>query len=340
MLYIRADGNAEIGTGHVMRCLSIAHSVREMGGDCTFITADHNMAPLLEEHGFRQLCLDSEWNCLDREITRMEALIRQESIQTLLVDSYFATADYLARLHHLTHVACMDDLNDFVRPCSTLINYNLYADAADYGVRYPGVRLLLSPRYAPLRREFQGLPRREVRPEAGEVLVTTGGSDPLNIAGQLVQRAKQLPETAGLTYHIIAGRFNRHLPMLTQLENEHPGVVIHRNVQRMSELMLSCDLAISAAGSTLYELCACGTPTICFAWADNQLPGAAAFGSGYMPSAGDFRAEPDRSIGQILSFVSTLRRDAAARQTQANALQSLVDGQGAARIAAALLKTD
>ena len=331
--YIRADGNPEIGTGHIMRCLAIARAARKMGRNCIFITADEAMVPLLTEQDFPFICLHSVWNDLDRETPQMEALIRERNIRCLLVDSYFVTPDYLERLHRLTHVAYMDDLNLFHYPCSTLINYQIYAEEWSYPERYPDTRLLLGPKYAPLREEFQNLPRRTVREQVKDVLVTTGGSDPLNIAGQIVQRAKQTPEVADLTYHIVAGRFNQHLPMLEHLEQDHTGVVIHRNVQRMSELMLACDITVSAGGSTLHELAACGTPTICFAMADNQLEGIVAFGNGYMNNAGDIRVCRERIIQSILGQLVALQNDGAERVRQAKKLQSLVDGRGAQRIA-------
>ena len=99
MLYIRADGNAEIGTGHVMRCLSIARAARSQGTQCVFIVADKNMAVLLDEQGFRYICLDSVWNDLNRETAQMERLIQKENIRLLLIDSYFVAPEYLSRLH-------------------------------------------------------------------------------------------------------------------------------------------------------------------------------------------------------------------------------------------------
>ena len=335
MLYIRADGNAEIGTGHVMRCLSIACAARSEGIQCVFIVADKNMAPLLKEQGFRYICLNSVWNDLNRETEQMEQLICKERVRFLLVDSYFVAPEYLRRLHQLTHVVYIDDLNSFTYPWSTLINYNLHADQMYASDQYTNTRLLLGPKYAPLREEFQDIPRRTIRSEVKEILVTTGGSDPLNIAGKLVEKAKQHPGPADVNFHIVAGRFNQHLPMLEQLAAEYPGVIIHRNVQRMSELMLTCDIAVSAGGSTLYELCACGIPTICFAWADNQLDNIASFGKNRMTSVGDLRPDMNKGIERIISAVMQLF-PADIRQEQAAYLRRLVDGQGALRIAMTL----
>lgn len=336
MIYIRTDGNEIIATGHVMRCLSIANAARSLKKQVTFLTADRQMEPLLRQQGFPSICLDTVWKDLDQETEKMEALIRQKNMQTLLIDSYFVTPDYLRRLHQLTHVAYLDDLNAFPYPCSTLINYNIYADKLDYPGRYPHTRLLLGPGYAPLREEFQHLPKRVIRDKVERVLVTTGGSDPYNVAGQVVRLAKQTPQLASLEYHLAVGRFNQNLPMLEQLAREHKGVLLHHNTQNMAKLMMDCDLAISAGGSTLYELCATGTPAILFTWADNQLEALSAFGEGLMINAGDVREDPDQTISRILDALDPLCRDQAKRKEISRRIMEVADGSGAWRIAHAL----
>lgn len=332
MIYIRADGNAEIGTGHVMRCLSIACAARNKGISCMFIVADENMVSLLEKQGFRYICLNSVWNDLDRETDQMEVLIRRENIRLLLVDSYFVTPDYLSRLHQITHVAYMDDLNAFTYPCSTLINYNLYAQQLYSSEQYSNTRLLVGPKYAPLREEFQNIPRRIVREHAKAVLVTTGGSDPMNIAGKIVRMAKECPDTSKLIFHIVAGRFNQNLAVLEQLETEYSGITIHSDVPHMSELMQACDIAVSAGGSTMYELCACGTPTVCYALADNQLNGVESF-QRYLFSAGDIRQDAEQQVRRILRYIVQLCSDRELRESQSSCMQGLVDGDGAGHIA-------
>lgn len=338
MFFIRADGNPEIGSGHIMRCLTIAQALLDVGQECMFVVADQGAVPTLEEAGMPFICLHSVWNDLDQETDQMEALIAQRGIRALLIDSYFVTPDYLRRLHRRTHVICMDDLNLFHYPCSTLINYAFYADAWNYPARYSGVNLLLGPRYAPLRREFQDLPPHVIRQQVRDILVTTGGGDPLNIAVRFVQRAKQTPAAAGFHYHIVAGRFNRHLEDLDVLARRYPGVSIHRSVTRMSELMCACDIAVSAAGTTLYELCACGLPTLTYVLADNQIMNAVSFAeAGTMLCAGDIRQEKYISK-HLFELLDTLADDRILRQTMAERMQSIVDGKGADRLAEDILK--
>lgn len=107
----------------------------------------------------------------------------------------------------------------------------------------------------------------------------------------------------------------------------------------MASLMQTCDLAVSAAGTTLYELCALGIPSVSFALADNQLAAAKAFDeAGAIPWAGDIRTAPEKVMDAIRSFVTSMSLSKAypARLSAHKAMRGLVDGNGALRIAEAL----
>ena len=111
MLFIRTDGNAEIGTGHIMRCLSIADAVKKRGGAATFVIADDSMESMLSERGYDVVCLHSDWDNMEAEIDKMVSLIETHSVNKLLIDGYFVTSEYLRKLRELTHVIYMDDLD-------------------------------------------------------------------------------------------------------------------------------------------------------------------------------------------------------------------------------------
>ncbi len=339
MLYIRVDGNAEIGTGHVMRCLSIARAAKNAGLDCVFITSDWHMKAVLHESGFQIICLESVWNDLNAEITQIKSLIKKQNVKRILLDSYFATPEYMLSLCETAKVTYIDDLDAFRYPCHMLINYSCYADKFNYPARYPGTVLLLGCRYVPLREEFQNLPSKEIKNKVRSVLVTTGGSDPYNVAARLVKKAKETKGLNRLAFHIVAGRFNAHVSALARLENETDGdgVIVHRNVQNMAELMLDCDIAVSAGGSTLYELCACGTPTVAFSFADNQIDGVTGFESGYMINAGDFRHNEELCLDRMLDGVNSLLYNENLRRKLSQHMQELVDGEGASRIAGQII---
>ena len=88
MFYIRADANEIIGTGHVMRCLSISEELRRQGEEVTFIIADKRTEKMVVEKGFQVICLDSVWNDLDKEIEKVLKVIEEYGISLLLIDSY------------------------------------------------------------------------------------------------------------------------------------------------------------------------------------------------------------------------------------------------------------
>ncbi len=116
-----------------------------------------------------------------------------------------------------------------------------------------------------------------------------------------------------------------------------PNIVLHINEQNMSGLMQKCDVAISAAGSTLYELCACGTPTITYTLADNQLIAAEEFQNrGLMVNAGDCRNN-DIFIDKIVEILRDLIDDKYKRQQMSFCMQLLIDGRGAQRLVDELL---
>ena len=109
---------------------------------------------------------------------------------------------------------------------------------------------------------------------------------------------------------------------------------LHENVTNMSELMLSCDVAISAAGSTLYELCACRVPTITYILADNQIPGARGFEQrGIMKCAGDIRETGAVELSaRLIDMALELCDNESERALIAERQGSVVDGKGAERI--------
>ncbi len=338
-LCCRVDGNAQIMSGHVMRCLAIAKAVRTLAEAPIFITADHEMDELIISQGFDVCCLNSNWDDLDSEVELLTNTLCTLRADTLLLDSYYVTPAYMECLRGVVRLAYMDDINRLHYPCDILINYNHYAPLLGYEHFYKSseTKLLLDCQYAPLREEFSSLPAFCCAQVVRKVLITTGSGDPYDVAGQLIERLKALPDTAHLDLHVVAGSFNPHLPRLLALAAKLPDVIIHQNVSAMSLLMRSCDIAISAGGSTLYELCACGVPCGFFAFADNQLRTKDAFADVCMLYAGDVRTGAENCIVRLVQCIQRYIHEPGLRQNYSNRMQTLVDGQGAMRLAKALV---
>lgn len=344
MFYIRVDANRTIATGHVMRCLAIAGQIRALGEPCTFITADEEAKELIEEHGFEVLCLHSRWDNLDGETGKLLSLIKERQIKVLLLDTYSVTRDYLRQLEESTSVVYMDDIHAFPYPVHTIIHYGISGN--DYPYQAEDVKVarkyLLGCDYIPLREEFRlrGRPikktdgaRQSTETEAAitDVLITTGGGDLYNLAGHLIQYL----HADGFHLHVVSGMLNTNFEMLAELAANEDRISLYANVKNMSELMLQCDAAVSAAGTTLYELCACGVPTVSVSFADNQIAGAKEFDKrGIIDYAGDIRDGIEVCLADIAQRLHAWNGNPSLLQQKKEKMQALVDGKGAARIAA------
>ncbi|MBE5953787.1 MAG: UDP-2,4-diacetamido-2,4,6-trideoxy-beta-L-altropyranose hydrolase [Lachnospiraceae bacterium] len=332
---IRVDGNEIIATGHVMRCLSIAHQIKNNGEAVEFVVADNRPTSIIEENGFNCYVLGTTWDDMDTEIQKFSEYIKRNNIDTVLIDSYFVTENYLASISKQAKVCYIDDLDKFIYPVHTLINYGLQCDR-DYERRYEAVgsntKFLLGGKYAPLREEFSCVPY-EVRENVEKVLITTGGTDQLNMAYKLAEKLVSENTFKNIEFHIIVGRFNGNKDNLKILGNARESIVLHEKVTNMSYWMRKCDVAISAAGTTTFELSACGIPSICFEVADNQVGARLWEQGGYMIYAGNAYMEQEKCIGACIKGLLKLQGDYNFRKNMSHKMQGLVDGLGASRIA-------
>ena len=315
MICFRADGNAHIGSGHIMRCLSLAAALRTLGEDCLFAMADDTMAATVRSRGFEVRILGTYWRDMNAELPVFLPLAAQAKL--VVVDSYALTPAWLEAVRQQVPVAQFDDEDAFLSTADFLINYNLSGLDRPYDRRYAG---------------------QPVRQQVTDILVSTGGADPENVAGRFVETLARTPGWESVVFHLVVGALNPRLPELERAAAALPNLELHRNVQQMAALICRCDAAVAAAGSTLYELCACGTPTVTYVLADNQLPGATAFARrGLMLNAGDCRRD-EGFYSRLLQTLRTLCDDAPRRAAMASAMRHTVDGRGAHRLAAALLE--
>lgn len=334
---IRADGNETIGMGHLMRCMSIAAALKMQGAECIFFTADREAGKFVEEKGFVCRVLESDYRCMEQELFRLEELLEEYKVSLLLTDSYQVTQVYLDALMVHCPVYYMDDMGVCGLRATGLINYNIYAGDLDYENWDPGqMQLLLGAAYAPVKAQFTEVPYR-VRSEVKTLLITMGGSDALNIAGQLGELLLQaLPERIRL--QIICGRFNPHLDQLKKLEQLSNRVHICVDVQDMWNKMKEADIAISAAGSTLYELCAMGVPTVCCYYVENQKRIAEGFADRVgMANGGDFSKNPKQVLQAMVGEACKLEASLQDREELSQRMKRVTDGKGAQLIAKALL---
>lgn len=339
MFFIRADANSEIATGHVMRCLTIADELKSRGKEVCFITADYFPDEIIRKRGYTSICLNSRWDNLEEELFNDETFInmlKKDNVEGIIVDSYYVSSEYLAALSNVCKTVYIDDIFSLDQyPVDYLINYNIYGKKLDYKSKcLPNTKLLLGPIYAPLRKEFQNI-KPILRKEVKSVFISTGGADKYNIAGKILSEVikKYNQDYKDMEFHVISGAMNKNLTYLLNLQSNNKGIYIHQNVSNMSEIMQLCDIAVSACGSTMYELCACGLPIITYSFADNQLPGLKGFEEeGVALNGGDVRDGIDYVIGKILENLLKLKNDSKLKESLSFKSLKVVDGRGVKRI--------
>lgn len=334
MILFRADGNPKVGSGHIMRCLSLADAFREIGQGAAFITADDHLKSVIQKRGYTCVVLHTKHDRMEDELPILLPLLQEYRPRGFLLDSYFVTPDYMAAIRREAPLIYIDDQNAFDYPADLVINYTLYGDKLPYP---PNKRYLLGPEYALLRKEFQNVPRRQTAAQVKNVLLSTGGADGEHVALRCVQYLRERSADS-VTYHVVLGAMNQDAAELEKLAGGCAHIVLHQNVSDMRALMLQCDAAISAGGTTLFELCACGLPTVSYVLADNQIMNTASFEEAeLMLCMGDVRND-SQFAAHMFERLEALIQDRSLRQRITERMQALVDGNGAIRLAKAILK--
>lgn len=361
LIAIRADANEFIATGHIMRCITIARQLQAKGRRVLFFTADEYPSSMLKQAGMEFVCLHTPWDQMEEETAILSGELTACGCRKLLVDSYQVTENYFNSLKTLCQITYIDDCFDAVYPVDMIINYNPYHVRFPYPEAYKGkAKLLLGTAYVPLREEFQRLPDSDTSPQkepgsgrhilvssggdrhvlAGRhILVSSGGGDPHDALLSILSEAAARTECSRNIFHVIVGGFHKNIEKLELLAREHSNIRLHYHVTHMAELMRQCDIAISAAGTMLFELCALQIPSIFYVCADNQQYDSDFFAEeGRMLFSGDIRTSREECINSILKNMELLLNDKEMQQQMKHRLHEVTDGKGAGRIAEEIIR--
>lgn len=347
---IRADASLQIGTGHIMRCLTLAHVLRDAGHEVLFISRllDGNFCDYIEERGFpvtrlpRPGAAEStpDWLGLPWETDArqteeaLDGLARP--IAWLIVDHYCLDARWEQALRpRVEHVLAVDDLADRPHDCDLLLDQNLGRNTEDYSALVPtGSRVIAGPRYAMLRREFAEWRERSLvrsRWPLRRILISMGGVDKDNATSAVLDVLESSPRTTGVEIAVILGQ---HSPWLERVKNrvaQMRRATVHVNVGNMAERMANSDLAIGAAGASSWERCCLGLPTLTIILADNQRLGACAMdAAGVQLTIG----AQDQIIRKLAEKLESLDQSAMSSMSQNS--RAIVDGLGVQRVAEAM----
>lgn len=305
-IVFRADASLQIGSGHVMRCLTLANALHKRGDECHFICREHpgNLIAQIESagHDVHRLAARSAVHELadvqDKGALAHAAWLGATQVEDamycatvlielkpdwLVVDHYALDVHWEQPLRHLCgNVLAIDDLADRVHDCDLLLDQTFARNAEDYLPWVtPTCRVLVGSRYALLRPEFSALrasslKRREAIAPVRKILISMGGVDQMNITGDALAVLAELRLPHELQVKVVMGGKAPWLEAVRlQVAQLNFNVQVLVDQSDMASLMAEADLAIGAAGSTAWERCCLGLPSILIVLADNQRSVAA-----------------------------------------------------------------
>ena len=333
MIFIRADSNPTIASGHIMRCLALAKEMITAGEDVCFLIADENPAPVLTEAGLDYIVLHSDWQNLSTDVNKVKTLLQKENSPTLLIDTYSITKEYVDSLNPYAKIVYLGSKPEFLGDLDLLINYSTDIDYDFYNRSYSKrTSLLLGPAYAPLREEFQNSEKKYCE-RIKRILLTTGNTDKDHMVGAVLATLLPLIEGTDIVIDTIIGRMYDDKDYLHIIYDNNDHVCFHENVKSMSSLMKNCDLAISANGTTVYEMSAIGLPTITFAMVSEQIRSAEALSKlGAVYYCGRSFEDQEQCLELIYNRVSYYLEHNDEMLKLAQKAQNLIDGNGCKKI--------
>jgi UDP-2,4-diacetamido-2,4,6-trideoxy-beta-L-altropyranose hydrolase len=300
---IRADASIKIGTGHVMRCLTLADALRDNDIDVRFICRNHkgNLISFIESKGYQvyligepdststqetndvtdkdNMLAHAEWLGVTQKKDGEEckAILKQIQPDWLIVDHYGIDKVWQQELkENYQKLMVIDDLADREHICDLLLDQTFGRSTDDYKTLVPkGCKILVGAQYALLRPEFsewrEASLKRRVNPKLNNLLISLGGVDQDNITGKVLERLETCDLPAHLEITVVLGDTAPHINSVKETLSRLPfksNIVV--GASNMAELMANSDFSIGAAGATTWERCCLGVPSLLLVLADNQ----------------------------------------------------------------------
>ena len=357
IIAFRVDASTVIGTGHVMRCLTLADALRARGHKCIFIARAHSghLIDVIEQKAHALIALEAPvdqcaaadtssyaaWLGVDWQVDAQETVraLHNYNVDWMVVDHYGLDKQWEKYLRpHCNKIMVIDDLANRSHDCDMLLDQNLGRCDQNYeGLISVSATKLIGPKYALLRPEFadwreQSMSRR-MRPAFKNMLISMGGVDRDNITGQILDLldANIFPKDGHIT--IIMGV---HAPWLDHIraraKNLPWKIDVLSGINNVAELMAGGDIAIGAAGGTAWERCALGLPSIIYILAENQIAGAQALertGAAYV-------ANDIHQVQQLLSLIAVPNEREKRLMNMSISASQICDGAGTARVVQAM----
>ncbi len=331
-LILRADSFTGLGTGHVMRCLSLGQAFRDIGGDVLFITycESKDLLNRLKQEGFEVLS-SSHPHPHKASLDLTKDVLKSNTGAWVVVDGVHFDIDYhLFIKQRKGRLLIIDDMARLKSYCGDIIlNQNLHAFDLEYN-HDRKTTLLSGPKYAILRREFTDLQSypKEIPPRARKILITLGGMDDKNRTQKVLA---SLVDISDIEIDVVIGSAFKHLKSIKDyIDASGMKASIVKNVTEMSKLMASADLAISSGGTTVWELAFMGAPAIIGEIAEiEEYLVRGLKKRGLFECIGPFDSISTKELSEV---VLNLINDIKARSSMSVTGQRVVDGGGCKRV--------
>jgi UDP-2,4-diacetamido-2,4,6-trideoxy-beta-L-altropyranose hydrolase len=328
------DAGPAVGGGHVMRCLTLAGALRRAGATCAFSTTDA-VDGVLDGFAPPQIVRFHAASSGPAGLCAAAAeAARAWGARFAVVDHYGAGAAEDAALRGAAgRLLAIEDLGR-ARACDLLLDPSLGRQAGDY----VGAESLTGPTFALVRPEFAvarpaALARRARADGVETVLVSLGLTDVGAITWRVVAALAPVLGERRLT--VALGSAAPSLPAMQTLAAADPRIDLHVDARDMAGLAARADLAIGAGGSSAWERCVVGLPTIALVLADNQRDNSLALDA----AGAGITLEVNRAIDRrLVEAFEALAGDLARRAAMGAAAAALCDGLGADRVAARMLE--
>jgi UDP-2,4-diacetamido-2,4,6-trideoxy-beta-L-altropyranose hydrolase len=349
----RADASPRIGTGHIMRCITLASELRRRGAECRFFCRllDRNMLQRIQGEGFEAVALPDlieaeTWKGIEPWLYVPWQIDAEQTINALagskpdwlVVDHYGLDAQWEKALRPLCgRIMAIDDLADRQHDIDLLLDQNL---VANLDKRYIGklpeqVITLLGPRYALLQDDYAGL-HMNVKPRTDNVrriLVYFGGADTADLTGRTIRVILGLRRN-DIQVDIVGNSNNPFYESWQALAQAYGNLTLHESLESLAPIMTKADLAVGASGATSWERLCLGLPALVITLADNQRPIAKELHQkGLVKWIGHFDSVSDAEIAVALR--KTLEKPLPPRWSRK--CLAIVDGLGTRRVASVLL---
>ncbi len=330
-IFFRVDGYSKIGYGHLMRSMVLADFFKKKGFYPVFLSyKDNFLKEKLEQHKLEKILLKYKAGSAN-DLNNVTKLLKMMSDNIFIYDNYDIDINYEKQIKdHTKLLIAIDDKAKKKFHADIIINQNYRATDYKYKITNKKTKVIAGSKYVLLRNEFYKHRRKTINKSVKNILVSSGGSDFYNQSLRIVKILYDYTKDNSIKLHISVNNNFKSLLELKRLGRNNKDIILYNNVRNMAELMKKMDLAISAAGSTVWELLYIGVPTILMITTENQKDIATKLDrDSYVKNLGWHNKT---SNNKILREVEILTNDYGKRLKFFKNGIRLIDGKGKERI--------